>query len=85
MTTEIVWANRNLAMLARLYRLRNLQPAWNPHGDGQYIVTICCGGRAVNAVVDRGELISAWRGSEKDQFAIIRSLAEAMRLVAADK
>ena len=32
MTTEIVWANRNLAMLARLYRLRNMQPAWNAYG-----------------------------------------------------
>jgi hypothetical protein len=81
MTTEIVWANRNLAMLARLYRLRNMQPAWNAYGDGQYLVTICCGERAANIVVNRSELIAAWKGSEADQSTIIRSLTESMRML----
>ena len=79
MSTEIVWANRNLAVLARLYRLRNIQPAWNPQGAGEYRVTLRCGDRAASVVLDRNELISAWRGSEADQSTIIRTLTQFIR------
>jgi hypothetical protein len=79
MSTEIVWANRNLAVLARLYRLRNIQPAWTPHGDGHYRVTLRSGNRAVNLVLDRSELIAAWKGSETDQSTIIRNLTQFIR------
>ena len=79
MSTEIVWANRNLAELARLYRLRNVQPASNPYGDGKYRVTLCCGERMASVVLEPNELIAAWKGSEADQSAIIRSLSQFMR------
>ena len=79
MSTEIVWANRNLAVLARLYRLRNIQPAWNSQGTGEYRVTLRYGDRAASVVLDRNELIAAWRGSEADQSAIIRTLTQFVR------
>jgi hypothetical protein len=79
MSTEIVWANRNLAVLARLYRLRNIQPAWDPHGDGQYRVTLRSGDRVVSVVLNRSELVAAWKGSEVDQSAIIRNLTQFLR------
>jgi hypothetical protein len=79
MSTEIVWANRNLAVLARLYRLRNIQPAWNPDGSEGYRVTLRCGDRAASVVLDRNELIAAWRGSETDQSAVIRALTQFIR------
>jgi hypothetical protein len=79
MSTEIVWANRNLAVLARLYRLRNIQPAWNPHGSEGYRVTLRCGDRAASVVLDRNELIAAWRGSEADQSTVIRALTQFIR------
>jgi hypothetical protein len=82
MSTEIVWANRNLAVLGRLYRLRNVQPAWNPCGDGQYRVTLSCGDRAGSVVLNRSELVAAWQGSEADQSAIIRSLTQFLRSLA---
>jgi hypothetical protein len=65
--------------LARLHRLRNVQPSWNPHEDGQYRVTLCCGDRTVSVVLKRSELIAAWKGSEADQSAIIRSLSQFIR------
>ena len=79
MSTEIVWANRNLAVLARLYRLRNIQPAWDPHDNGGYRVTLRCGDRAASVVLDRNELIAAFRGSEADQSTIIRTLTQFVR------
>jgi hypothetical protein len=79
MSTEIVWANRNLAVLARLYHLRNIRPAWNRHGDGQYRVTLRHGERTGSAVLNRSELIAAWQGSEADQSVIIRSLTQFIR------
>jgi hypothetical protein len=79
MSTEIVWANRNLAVLARLYRLRNIRPAWNRHGDGQYCVTLRHGERAGSAVLNRSELIAAWHGSEAAQSVVIRSLTQFIR------
>jgi hypothetical protein len=79
MSNEILWANRNLAVLARLYRLRNLQPAWNHYGDEQYRVTLRSGDRAASLVLDRSGLVAAWKGSEADQSAIIRSLTQFLR------
>ena len=79
MSTEIIWANGNLAVLARLHRLRNMQPAWSPCGDRQYCVTLACGDRAVSILLNRSELIGAWKGSEADLSAIIRTLAQFMR------
>jgi hypothetical protein len=84
MSTEIVWANRNLAVLARLYRLRNIQPAWKPQGDGQYRVTLRSGDRVVSVVLNRDELIAAWKGSEVDQSAIIRNLTQFLRALTDD-
>jgi hypothetical protein len=79
MSTEIVWANRNLAVLARLYRLRNIQPAWNHYGEEQYRVTLRSGDRAASLVLSRNELVAAWKGSEVDQSAVIRSLTQFLR------
>ena len=79
MSTEIIWVNRNLAVLAPLHRLRIMQPAWSACGDRQCRVTLACGDRAVSILLNRSELIGAWKGSEADLSAIIRTLAQFMR------
>ena len=79
MSSEIVWANRNLAVLARLYRVRNIKPLWNQHGDGQYRITLHSGDRAASIVVSRDELLAACKGSEAEQSAVIRMLTEFIR------
>jgi hypothetical protein len=79
MSTEILWANRNLAVLARLYHLHNIQPLWDPQGEGQYRVTLRSGDRSGSVVLDRSELMAAWKGSETHQATIIRSLSQFIR------
>jgi hypothetical protein len=83
MSSEIVWANRNLAVLARLYRVRNIQPLWNHQADGQYRVTLRCGERSASIVIGRDELLAACKGSEADQSAVIRTLTQFIRTLTA--
>ena len=83
MSSEIVWANRNLAVLARLYRVRNIKPLWDQQGDDQYRVTLRTGDRSASMVLSRDELLAACKGSEADQSAIIRALTQFMRTLTA--
>jgi hypothetical protein len=83
MSTEVVWVNRNLAVIARLYRIRNVQPVWNKHADGTYKVTLQSGERGVSAVFDADELTAAFKGSETAQSTVIRNLTQIVRSLAA--
>jgi hypothetical protein len=79
MSAEIIWMNRNLAVLARLYHLRNIQPVWTKQDDGFCRMTLRWGDRGVSAVFGTDQLIEASKGAESAQMATICKLAELVR------
>jgi hypothetical protein len=79
MSTEVVWVNRNIAVLARLHHIRGLQPTWKKQGDGQYHLTLQSGQRGVSDVFNADDLLAAFKGGEQAQTTVICRLTELVR------
>jgi hypothetical protein len=70
---EILWANRNLAMLARLSKVGTISPVWSKDPDG-YRLTIQSGHGSTTAVFPASVLAKAYRGDTSAQTGLIRTL-----------
>jgi len=82
--SEIIWVNRTLAMLARLYRVRAIRLVWTTDGSQQYKLTIQTGQRSASTLLSIDSMRAGFRGNEEVQAVIVRELSGLMRsLVAA--
>jgi hypothetical protein len=77
--SEIIWANRTLAMLARLYRVRTIRPVWTTDGSQQYKLTIQTGQRSASTLLSIDSMRAGFRGNEETQATIVRELSGLMR------
>jgi hypothetical protein len=78
-TEEVIWANRNLAVLARLYKVRRLRSSWTIADERYYSVRLEASDRFLTATIDGKALRDALKGMEHEQAAIIRTLTALVR------
>jgi hypothetical protein len=77
--SEIIWVNRTLAMLARLHRVRTIQPVWTADGSHQYKLTVKMGQRSAFTLLNIDSMREGFHGNEQVQATIIRELSGLMR------
>lgn len=75
-SAEILWANRNIAVLARLHHVRGIRPVWSRHTERVHRVTIAAGQRDVSDLVSVEDLAAALKGSETAQARLVRRFSE---------
>jgi hypothetical protein len=78
-TEETLWANRNVALLARLYKVRGLRVEWSIADQDLYALRLAGSEKVVTATIDRGALSRSLKGIEQDQAAMIRTLTSLVR------
>jgi len=76
---EIIWANRNLAVLARLYKVRSLRSSWTLSDERYYAVRLEASNRFLTATIDGEALRHALKGMEREQADVIRTLTALVR------
>jgi hypothetical protein len=78
-TEEVIWANRNLAVLARLYKVRRLRSSWTSADERNYSVRLEVPDRFLTATIDGQALRGALKGMEHDQAVVIKTLTALVR------
>ena len=75
-SAEILWANRNIAVLARLHHVRGIRPVWTRHTEAMHRITLAAGERDVTDLVAIDDLVAALRGVEPAQAKLVRRFSE---------
>ena len=75
-TSETLWVNRTLAMLARANRLRRVVPVWALEKDNTYRLTIVSGSRSAAVTLTEVTIRHACGGDQVSQAELIRTLRE---------
>lgn len=71
-SAEILWANRNIAVLARLHHVQGIRPVWSRHTEKVHRVTLAAGQRDVSGLVSVDDLLAAQKGVELAQARLVR-------------
>ena len=75
-SAEILWANRNIAVLARLHHVRGIRPVWSRHTEALHRVRLEAGERDVTDLVAVDDLVAALKGVEPAQAKLVRRFSE---------
>jgi hypothetical protein len=78
-TPQTLWANRTLALLARLQRVNGVQAHWTAAGADACRLTVRLSGSTATAVLQRELLLRAFDGDDSAQVNVLVVLSELLR------
>ena len=71
MSTEMNWANRLVAVMGRLHKVKPLRTIWTPAGEHEMTLTVVCQERSARTVLDTNMLRMAFQGDEAVQRSMV--------------